>query len=121
MKKTTTIITLMVFTSLLTAFALEIDIVPLGRSLEGAPAVQLSVAESPLANNFDEAIWMALGQVVSVEESLPSHLRNIVVELRPSVYVTETLRLRFSRDDLLQLKSGYLSPPAFIREKVKFL
>ena len=121
MKKATTIITLMVFSSLLTAFVLDVDIAPLGRSMATVPAVHLSVVEAPGAHNFDEAIWMAVGQAVSVEQSLPSHLQNIEMEVRPTEFLTEPLRLSFSRDDLLLLKSGYLSPPAFIREKVKFL
>ena len=86
-----------------------------------SPGVYASVAESPSARCFDEALWKAISNVADIEAELPSNLVTFELEIRSGDYVAEPLRLVFTRESLQWLIEGKVTPDRFLREYVQFI
>ena len=120
MKKLLPFLAISLFATLVTAVAFDMVIVIPGTSAAVPPTVRVSVSEGPSAKSFDEALWTALGSVASIESQLPEHLEVLEVEIRPAKYITQPLRMTFSREDFNLLMVGLRSPAQFMRESVVF-
>lgn len=84
-------------------------------------SVYASVAESPSARCFDEALWKAISNVADIEAQLPSNLVTLEVEIRSAKHVAMPLRLVFTREALQSLKEGKVTPERFLQEHVLFI
>lgn len=120
MKKLLPFLALALFATLVTAVAIDMEIVIGNSSASVPPTVRISVSEGPSAKSFDEALWTALGNLASIEAQLPQHLEIMEVEIRPANYITQPLRMTFSREDFSLLMAGLMSPAQFMRESVVF-
>jgi hypothetical protein len=83
--------------------------------------VYASVAESPTARCFDEALWKAITNIAGIEERLPGNLETIELEIRSDNYLLEPLRLVFTRRALRWLKDGAITPERFLQDHVLFI
>ncbi len=72
------------------------------------------------SRSFDEAVWLAVDRIATLEENLPEQVENFQVEMQPAGDTQIAVQLAFSRSDLAALKAGDLSPEDFIREHVRF-
>lgn len=120
MKQLLPFLAITLFATLVTAVAIDMEIVIAKTSPSVPPTVHVSVSEGPSAKSFDEALWTALGNVASIESQLPQHLEMLVVEIRPAKYITQPLSMTFSREDFNLLMTGLKSPAQFMRESVTF-
>ena len=113
--------------SIVLALVLMTDAAPPARAdytipeIEQNHEVYASVAESPSARCFDEALWKAISNVADIEEQLPSNLMTFKVEIRSANHVAMSLRLVFTREALQSLKEGKVTPERFLREYVQFI
>lgn len=72
------------------------------------------------SRSFDEAVWLAVDDIVRIEENLPPEVESFLVEMQPSSEELPTVHLAFDRVWLAKLKVGEISPENFIREHVDF-
>ena len=70
--------------------------------------------------SFDEAVWLAVDNLVDIEEGLPYRVDNFHVEVQAADEAVPVIHLQFNRESLAKLKAGYIAPENFIREHVKF-
>jgi len=70
--------------------------------------------------SFDEAIWLAVDNLVDIEDGLPYRVDNFHVEVQAADEAVPVIHLQFNRESLAKLKAGKITPENFIREHVKF-
>ena len=72
------------------------------------------------AGTFDEALWLAIDELATMEELLPPSIERFHVLMRPAQDTLFTVELAFQRDALLRLRDGELAPEQFVRDHVDF-
>ena len=70
--------------------------------------------------SFDEALWLAIDEVATMEEFLPPSIERFHVTMHPVQDTVLVVELAFQRDALLRLKAGELAPEQFVRDYVDF-
>lgn len=72
------------------------------------------------SGSFDEALWLALHQVATLEDGLPRQVERIQVEIQPKGSDLPSVQLAFRRTDLVSLKAGAIAPEVFLRDYVRY-
>jgi len=70
--------------------------------------------------SFDEAVWLAVDNLVDIEEGLPYRVDNFHVEVQSADEAMPVIHLQFNRESLAKLKAGKITPENFIRKYVEF-
>ncbi len=70
--------------------------------------------------SFDEAVWLAVDNLVDIEDGLPYRVDNFHVEVQSTDEAVPVIHLQFNRESLAKLKAGKITPENFIREYVEF-
>ncbi|MFC1484311.1 hypothetical protein ACFL5M_02055 [Candidatus Neomarinimicrobiota bacterium] len=72
------------------------------------------------SNSFDEAVWLVVDEIARFENDLPSQVQQFHVKVQSNDGAFPAVYLDFDRESLERLKTGALSPEAFIRDHVDF-
>jgi hypothetical protein len=72
------------------------------------------------SNSFDEAVWLVVDEIARFEHDLPAQVLRFHVKVQSNDGAFPAVYLDFNRESLLKLKTGALSPEAFIRDHVDF-
>ncbi len=72
------------------------------------------------SGSFDEALWLAMNQVATLEDGLPQQVDRFQVEIQSKGTTQPTVQLAFSRTDFTLLKAGAIAPEVFMRDYVRY-
>lgn len=72
------------------------------------------------SGSFDEALWLAMNQVATLEDGLPQQVENFQVEIQPEGSTQPSVHLVFRRTDFALLKAGAIAPEVFMRDYVRY-
>lgn len=111
------------FTAFSLAVALALSsslLVSRDRTAVDAATVRFQHTATWDAETFDEALWLAIDEVATMEEFLPPSIERFYVTMHPAQDSVFTVELAFNRAALLRLKDGDLAPEQFVREYVDF-